>query len=58
MRSSNELVQKEASQFRNNHMLRMREKICNPESGLLYEKTLAAMERISSYISNAGKLAI
>lgn len=58
LRESNELVQKEASQFRNNHMLRMREKICNPESGLLYEKTLAAMERISSYISNAGKLAI
>lgn len=58
MRESNELVQKEASTFRNNHMIRMREKICNPESGLLYEKTLAAMERISSYISNAGKLSI
>ena len=58
MRESNELVQKEASDFRNNHMIRMREKICNPESGLLYEKTLAAMERISSYISNAGKLSI
>ncbi|EFR33525.1 Na/Pi-cotransporter II-like protein [Peptoniphilus harei ACS-146-V-Sch2b] len=58
MRQSNELVQKEASAFRNNHMIRMREKICNPESGLLYEKTLAAMERISSYISNAGKLSI
>lgn len=58
MRESNELVQKEATVFRNNHMVRMREKICNPESGLLYEKTLAAMERISSYISNAGKLSI
>lgn len=58
MRQSNELVQKEASAFRNNHMMRMREKICNPESGLLYEKTLAAMERISSYISNAGKLSM
>lgn len=58
MRESNELVQKEASTFRNNHMMRMREKICNPESGLLYEKTLAAMERVSSYISNAGKLSI
>lgn len=58
MRESNELVQKEASDFRNNHMIRMREKICNPESGLLYEKTLAAMERVSSYISNAGKLSI
>lgn len=58
MRQSNELVQKEASAFRNNHMIRMREKICNPESGLLYEKTLAAMERISSYISNAGKLSM
>ncbi|MDU4681385.1 MAG: PhoU domain-containing protein, partial [Cutibacterium avidum] len=57
MRESNETVQKEASTFRNNHMLRMRQKICNPESGLLYEKTLAALERISSYISNASKLA-
>lgn len=58
MRESNELIQKDASEFRNNHMIRMREKICNPESGLLYEKTLASMERISSYISNAGKLSV
>lgn len=57
MRASNDKVQKEASISRNNHMIRMREKICNPESGLLYEKTLTAIERISSYISNAAKLA-
>jgi len=57
MRASNEKVQKEASISRNNHMIRMREKICNPESGLLYEKTLTAIERISSYISNAAKVA-
>lgn len=58
MRESNEKVQKEISKFRNNHMVRMREKVCDPESGLLYEKTLTAIERISSYVSNAAKLAV
>lgn len=58
MRESNDKVQKEIGNFRNNHMLRMREKVCDPESGLLYEKTLTALERISSYISNAAKLSV
>ena len=51
-----EKVQKFVPTFRANHMLRMRERTCDPESGLLYEKTITAMERISSYISNAVKL--
>lgn len=51
-------VEKDITQFRFDHMLRMRERICDPESGLLYEKTLTSMERISSYLSNAAKLSI
>ena len=39
-------------------MLRMRDRTCDPESGLIYEKTLTAMERISSYLSNSAKLSI
>lgn len=58
MKEANERVQKDVGSFRNNHMIRMREKICDPESGLLYEKTLTALERISSYISNAAKLSV
>lgn len=58
MRDSNEEIQKDVNIFRNNHMLRMRDKSCDPESGLIFEKTLTAMERISSYISNAAKFAI
>ena len=51
-------VEKDITQFRFDHMLRMRERICDPESGLLYEKTLTGLERISSYLSNAAKLSI
>ncbi|WP_297280852.1 Na/Pi cotransporter family protein [uncultured Anaerococcus sp.] len=51
-----EKVQKFVPTFRSKHMLRMRERTCDPESGLLYEKTITAMERISSYLSNAVKL--
>lgn len=58
MRDSNEEIQKDVNIYRNNHMLRMRDKSCDPESGLIFEKTLTAMERISSYISNAAKFAI
>lgn len=58
MRDANEEIQKDVNIYRNNHMLRMRDKACDPESGLIFEKTLTAMERISSYISNAAKFAI
>lgn len=51
-------IQKCIETFRFDHMIRMRERSCDPESGLMYEKTLTAMERISSYISNAAKLAV
>ena len=51
-------LQKDTDKFRYDHMLRMRSKICDPESGLVYEKTLTALERISSYLSNSSKIAI
>lgn len=51
-------VQKYITEFRYDHMLRMRDRTCDPESGLIYEKTLTAMERISSYLSNSAKLSI
>ena len=51
-------IQKDIDKFRLDHMLRMRDRTCDPESGLLYEKTLTAMERISSCLSNAAKLSI
>ena len=51
-------IQKKIDKFRYDHMLRMRGRSCNPESGLVYEKTLTALERVSSYLSNAAKLSI
>lgn len=45
-------------EYRNKHMDRMKDGICDPESGLLYEKMMTAFERIASYISNADKLTI
>ena len=51
-------VQRDIEKCRYKHMLRMRERQCNPESGLIYEKTLTAVERISAYLSKAAKLSI
>ena len=51
-------MQKDIDKFRLDHMLRMRDRTCDPESGLLYEKTLTSMDRISSYLSKAAKLSI
>lgn len=44
--------------YRNEHMDRMRLGVCDPESGLVFEKTLSALERIQAYIYNVGKLII
>ncbi len=49
-------VEKDAENIRNKHMERMKTGVCNPESGLVYEKMLTAFERIASYLSNAVKL--
>ena len=51
-------IQKKFEKFSYDHMLKMRERQCNPESGLIYEKTLTALERISSYLSKTAKISI
>ncbi|WP_071025959.1 Na/Pi cotransporter family protein [Peptoniphilus raoultii] len=56
MKKGLERVQKDVEVIRNSHMDRMKEGICNPESGLVYEKMLTAFERIASYLSNAIRL--
>ena len=49
-------ISENIERFRNAHLNRMKDGICDPESGLVYEKTLAAFERISAYLRNIGKL--
>lgn len=47
---------KDVDTIRNAHMERMKTGVCNPESGLNYEKMLTAFDRIGSYLSNAVRL--
>ena len=47
---------KDVDNIRNAHMERMKTGVCNPESGLNYEKMLTAFDRIGSYLSNAVRL--
>ncbi|MDO5041402.1 MAG: Na/Pi cotransporter family protein [Peptoniphilus sp.] len=58
LRTANKIVEGETVNYRSSHLDRMRTGICDPESGLIYEKVLIALERVSSYLSNAGKLLI
>ena len=51
-------VQRDIEKCRYEHMVRMRERQCDPESGLVYEKTLTALERISSYLSKSAKISL
>ena len=44
--------------YRNTHRDRMKNGECDPESGLLFDKYLTSLERISSYLYNVGKLTI
>lgn len=52
----NNKVENYVTTYRNYHMERMKSGQCDPESGLVFEKMLTALERISAYVSNAGKL--
>lgn len=52
----NTKVENYVTTYRNHHMDRMKSGSCDPESGLLFEKMLIALERISAYTYNAGKL--
>ncbi len=58
LRATNKVVEGETVDYRVSHLNRMKSGICDPESGLIYEKVLIALERVSSYLSNAGKLLI
>jgi phosphate:Na+ symporter len=55
-RSLNNEVEEKCMEYRTNHMDRMKIGECDPESGLIYEKVLISLERVSSYLTNAGKL--
>lgn len=44
--------------YRNAHLDRMKEGICDPESGLVYEKVLSALDRVAAYISNVSNSAL
>lgn len=54
----NHEAEEEIEIFRNRHIERMKNGVCDPESGLYYEKLLSSYERISAYLSNIGKLLI
>lgn len=58
MRAIDDSVIKDVAFFRKRHLERMKTGICDPESGLIYEKMLSAYERISAYLRNIGKLAL
>lgn len=44
--------------YRKLHIERMKKGICDPESGIAFEKCLVAFERIAAYLYNVGKLAM
>ena len=51
-----EKVEKYIAKYRIYHIERMKNRICDPESGLIFEKHLTAMERVSSYINTVANL--
>ncbi|KXO15830.1 Na/Pi cotransporter family protein [Peptoniphilus sp. GNH] len=51
-------VENNAEIYRKLHVDRMKKGICNPESGIMFEKCLVAFERIAAYTYNVGKLSI
>lgn len=51
-----EKVEKYIAKYRIYHIERIKNRICDPESGLIFEKHLTAMERVSSYIKTVANL--
>ena len=58
LKELNKDVEEKCIRYRANHMDRMKDGQCDPESGLIYEKVLISLERVSSYLTNAGKLMV
>ncbi|HHX69499.1 MAG: Na/Pi cotransporter family protein [Miniphocaeibacter sp.] len=54
--SLNKNFENKVEDFRTLHIERMKDGICDPESGVYYEKTLSNYERIFSYLDNINKL--
>jgi phosphate:Na+ symporter len=51
-------VDKKEKQFEENHIKRLRKKICNPSSGIIFVDTLRNLERISDHATNIGNAVI
>lgn len=58
VRAVDRAMQRDVELFRDRHIDRMKLGICDPESGLIYEKMLSNYERISAYLRNVGKLSL
>lgn len=58
LKKYNIAIEEDTIKYRNGHMDRMKTGECDPESGLVFEKLLISLERVSSYLSNAGKLMV
>lgn len=58
LRLSYARVENNIEVYRKLHIERMKKGICDPESGIAFEKCLVAFERIAAYLYNVGKLAI
>ncbi|MDO4594942.1 MAG: Na/Pi cotransporter family protein [Tissierellia bacterium] len=51
-----EKVDNYTKKYRIYHIERMKDHVCDPESGLIFEKLLTGMERVSDYIESVAKL--
>ncbi|MDD5086861.1 MAG: Na/Pi cotransporter family protein [Candidatus Nanoarchaeia archaeon] len=51
-------VDKKEKHFEENHIKRLRKKICNPSSGIIFVDTLRNLERISDHATNIGNAVI
>ena len=51
-------VDAKEKEFENNHIERLKKKICNPSSGIIFVDTLRNLERISDHATNIGNAVI
>ncbi len=51
-------VDKKEKEFEENHIKRLKKKICNPSSGIIFVDTLRNLERISDHATNIGNAVI
>jgi len=51
-------VDRKEKEFEHNHIERIKKKICNPASGIIFVDTLRNLERISDHATNIGNAVI